>query len=219
MPSESSERAEQALVTVAVAAVTALVTYAITKNLEEHKHQRIRFQQYLHEQSLQAAVAAKRLENNEPPSGELVEGLRIDRVYAWAIEDLRKRFESAQVENKIQNKAVENAGIIRSPMLRRVESSTTIDALREEKFTVRGAEYNKLITDNQLILAEIVRKPGMPTSTVGYMRAGPRKVLHFDPKHVNAAIVTCGGLCVSLARALLRQPSFRLTQLSINSLA
>jgi len=30
------------------------------------------------------------------------------------------------------------------------------------------------------------------------MRAGPRKHLHFDPKHVNAAIVTCGGLCPGL---------------------
>jgi hypothetical protein len=67
----------------------------------------------------------------------------------------------------------------------------------DEIVTVRGAEYNKLITDNQFILGEIVRKPNMPASTVGYMRAGPRKLLHFDPKHVNAAIVTCGGLCVS----------------------
>ena len=29
-------------------------------------------------------------------------------------------------------------------------------------------------------------------------RAGPRKLLHFDPKDVNAAIVTCGGLCPGL---------------------
>lgn len=196
--SSSSSSADHTLVTVALAAVTALVTYAVTKNVEERKHQKIRFQQYLHEQALQAAVASKRLEDNEPPSGVLVEGLRIDRVYAWSIEDLRKRFESAQVENKIQNKAVEYTGLVRSPMLRRVDSSAAIEALQEEKYTVRGAEYNKLITDNQLILSEIVRKPGMTTSTVGYMRAGPRKLLHFDPKKVNAAIVTCGGLCVSV---------------------
>ena len=61
-----------------------------------------------------------------------------------------------------------------------------------------GSAYNKLINDNQVILAEIVRKPGQTPSTVGYMRAGPRKTLHFDPKKVNAAIVTCGGLCPGL---------------------
>jgi 6-phosphofructokinase 1 len=30
------------------------------------------------------------------------------------------------------------------------------------------------------------------------MRAGPRKFNHFDPQQVNAAIVTCGGLCPGL---------------------
>jgi 6-phosphofructokinase 1 len=31
-----------------------------------------------------------------------------------------------------------------------------------------------------------------------FLLAGPRKLLHFDPKTVNAAIVTCGGLCPGL---------------------
>ncbi|EGR34828.1 hypothetical protein IMG5_000550 [Ichthyophthirius multifiliis] len=31
-----------------------------------------------------------------------------------------------------------------------------------------------------------------------YLRAGPRKHNYFDPKHVKAAIVTCGGLCPGL---------------------
>ena len=31
-----------------------------------------------------------------------------------------------------------------------------------------------------------------------FPRAGPREFLHFDPSKVNAAIVTCGGLCPGL---------------------
>jgi 6-phosphofructokinase 1 len=38
----------------------------------------------------------------------------------------------------------------------------------------------------------------MPTHTHAYVRAGPRRTLHFDPAKVNAAIVTCGGLCPGL---------------------
>jgi len=43
-----------------------------------------------------------------------------------------------------------------------------------------------------------VRKPNMQTYTHAYVRAGPRAKLHFDPKTVNAAIITCGGLCPGL---------------------
>eukprot|EP00536_Pseudo-nitzschia_multiseries_P008265 jgi/Psemu1/257035/estExt_Genewise1Plus.C_2080027 len=38
----------------------------------------------------------------------------------------------------------------------------------------------------------------MQTHSRAYVRAGPRKELHFDPKQTNAAIVTCGGLCPGL---------------------
>jgi hypothetical protein len=39
------------------------------------------------------------------------------------------------------------------------------------------------------------RKPNQETYTHAYVRAGPRRHLHFDPDQVTAAIVTCGGLC------------------------
>jgi 6-phosphofructokinase 1 len=58
--------------------------------------------------------------------------------------------------------------------------------------------YNKLIGDHDCILADLVRKPSSNTWTRAYLRAGPREYLHFDPKTVNAAIVTCGGLCPGL---------------------
>jgi predicted metal-binding protein len=37
-----------------------------------------------------------------------------------------------------------------------------------------------------------------PPETKVYVRAGPRRELHFDPTKVKAAIVTCGGLCPGL---------------------
>ena len=37
-----------------------------------------------------------------------------------------------------------------------------------------------------------------PPETKVYVRAGPRRELHFDPTKVKAAVVTCGGLCPGL---------------------
>ena len=56
--------------------------------------------------------------------------------------------------------------------------------------------YNKVI-HNDYIISDIVRN-GRNTSTEAFVRAGPRAVLHFNPKRVRAAIVTCGGLCPGL---------------------
>lgn len=58
--------------------------------------------------------------------------------------------------------------------------------------------YNKLIGDEDFIISELIRKPNSPPSSEGFLRAGPRKLLHFAPEAVNAAIVTCGGLCPGL---------------------
>ena len=69
---------------------------------------------------------------------------------------------------------------------------------KSDDSSTKITNYNKLITNHELILGEIVRKPNMPTYTHAYVRAGPRRTLHFDPKTVNAAIVTCGGLCPGL---------------------
>ena len=60
------------------------------------------------------------------------------------------------------------------------------------------SEYTQYTGTEDLILGDIVRKPGMQPVSRGYLRAGPRKTLYFNPKEVRAAIVTCGGLCPGL---------------------
>ena len=65
-------------------------------------------------------------------------------------------------------------------------------------FSSISAKYNKLIGDHECILANIRRSPNKMEEVTAYIRAGPRAKLHFDPATVNAAIVTCGGLCPGL---------------------
>jgi 6-phosphofructokinase 1 len=60
-------------------------------------------------------------------------------------------------------------------------------------------EYNSLVSEDEVVLVDAIRKPGISNSiSRAFHRAGPRKLLHFDPSKVNAAIVTCGGLCPGL---------------------
>nr|DAD23815.1 TPA_asm: hypothetical protein HUJ06_025278 [Nelumbo nucifera] len=58
------------------------------------------------------------------------------------------------------------------------------------------------ISPSDVILRQIVYDlaSGFPVATphLTYHRAGPRKLIFYDPFHVRAAIVTCGGLCPGL---------------------
>eukprot|EP00521_Asterionellopsis_glacialis_P008430 CAMPEP_0195285968 /NCGR_PEP_ID=MMETSP0707-20130614/3608_1 /TAXON_ID=33640 /ORGANISM="Asterionellopsis glacialis, Strain CCMP134" /LENGTH=634 /DNA_ID=CAMNT_0040345545 /DNA_START=209 /DNA_END=2113 /DNA_ORIENTATION=+ len=63
---------------------------------------------------------------------------------------------------------------------------------------VANVEYNQVVADREVVLVDTVRKLGMKSVSRAFHRAGPRKLLHFDPSKVNAAIVTCGGLCPGL---------------------
>lgn len=63
---------------------------------------------------------------------------------------------------------------------------------------VANMEYNTLVGEDDVVLVDVVRKPGMSSVSRAFPAAGPRKFLHFDPGTVNAAIVTCGGLCPGL---------------------
>jgi 6-phosphofructokinase 1 len=58
--------------------------------------------------------------------------------------------------------------------------------------------YNKVIDKEDYILNSIVRNFKKKEFIDAYIRAGPRAITHFDPKKINAAIVTCGGLCPGL---------------------
>lgn len=69
---------------------------------------------------------------------------------------------------------------------------------QDENTHVANMEYNKLVGDNDVVLVDTVRKPGMSSISRAFMSAGPRRHLHFNPSTVNAAIVTCGGLCPGL---------------------
>ena len=61
-----------------------------------------------------------------------------------------------------------------------------------------GSSYNKIIGDNDFIVSDIVQKRSKDGKSEAFVRAGPRGVIHFDPKNVVAAIITCGGLCPGL---------------------
>ena len=56
------------------------------------------------------------------------------------------------------------------------------------------AGYQVRVGEDQVILADLVRKPSNSDGT-GFVRAGPRDQIYFRPEEVCAAIVTCGGLC------------------------
>jgi 6-phosphofructokinase 1 len=80
------------------------------------------------------------------------------------------------------------------------ESSNTPNMLLPEGNNNGNAAtpYNKLIKEGDCIIYEHVRDAGKPPAARAFIRAGPRKELHFDPKTVNACIVTCGGLAPGL---------------------
>lgn len=54
------------------------------------------------------------------------------------------------------------------------------------------------IKEDNIIIADIVRKASHEPVSRAYVRAGPRRALFFEPTAVTAAIVTCGGLCPGL---------------------
>lgn len=191
----------------AAVVVTAITSHALTKRNEEKKQRAIVARQYHRDKLLKEKTTQARLKNEEPPSGVLLPDTKLEKVYLWECEDLRKRFPMANVENTMKCRA-NPVPTMRSPLLSKASSTPSDSDLASSAHNLNNAEadnpdshvtkYNKLISDHECILGEIVRKPNGPTQTISYMRAGPRKFLHFDPANVNAAIVTCGGLCPGL---------------------
>lgn len=192
---ENSSWATAAAVLATVAGVTAVTTYKLTKRNEERKHQELVWKQHERQMLLKAKTAKAREAANEPPSGLLLEDVKIDRVYLWECEDLRKNFPSSNVENFMKCVYPVQKAAVRSPYLRMSsEKDSSEQSEQRQTMSHHKTNYNHLVTDHECILGELRRKPNMVTHTVAYMRAGPRRYLHFDPDHVNAAIVTCGGL-------------------------
>ena len=81
-------------------------------------------------------------------------------------------------------------------MLSKVYSDFIANYVKEDDFI----RYNVDIYDNVL-----------ETEAEAYnnnliQKAGPREYIYFNPKHVNAAILTCGGLChYEIGRASCRE--------------
>lgn len=77
--------------------------------------------------------------------------------------------------------------------------------------TVKGDSIANYVSDSERILFEIDAAAGDtrgPFKTEELLeRAGPREKVYFNPAHVHAAVVTCGGLCPGLnnvVRAIVR---------------
>jgi 6-phosphofructokinase 1 len=191
------------VVTTSVCVVaSAYATYVWTKRNEERKQREIQNKIYQREKILKEKTAHARAQQSLPPSGTLVEDVKIDQVYLWELEDLKKRFPSADIPNVMKfipihgdEQDASMASTLRAAHFRRTAAQAAAVTTTKQTYE---QPYNKLITNHECILGEVVRKPNMASHTVAYMRAGPRQALHFDPQHVSAAIVTCGGLCPGL---------------------
>ncbi len=64
----------------------------------------------------------------------------------------------------------------------------------------RIASPLSVIGSEDLVVPSVVQWPGgiPPEGQILFEQAGPRRLLHFDPRETCAAIVTCGGLCPGL---------------------
>ncbi len=94
----------------------------------------------------------------------------------------------------------------------------TISSLGEAKIpspikmsTVHGDTIANYVRDDEAILYRISAKKGAenPVEDANHLLelAGPRQMTYFNPAHVHAAVVTCGGLCPGLnnvIRAIVR---------------
>ncbi|KAL3929998.1 MAG: hypothetical protein SGBAC_011960 [Bacillariaceae sp.] len=176
------------------AAVSAGITSWWTRRLEEQKVLKEKKEIYDRELLIKSKTLEARKLTGEP-AGTVVEDLTVDKVFLWEVEDLKKRFTSSKVDNEMKNIPSANSNPYFFPTLKGADKK--LEDAKSNKH-VKPTAYNKLITNHECIIGDIVRKPNMQTYTHAYVRAGPRAKLHFDPKTVNAAIITCGGLCPGL---------------------
>lgn len=155
---------------VALATASAALSFALCKRQFERRADRDRRKCYEDRKSFKSSSDAAAKERGLP-SGTKIDVVT-DGVYLWDVERLGRYFPSADIDNRMfaltQNEEHGNAN------------------------------YNKLIQEDECILANITRHPGKAEASRAYLRAGPRQKLHFNPADVNAAIVTCGGLCPGL---------------------
>lgn len=127
-------------------------------------------------------------ETKKTPFGTKL-SMEIKDIYLWEVEHLGTKFKSEGTGITNTLRGVQRKGDDSKPIPKRQSLVAS---------TVNRGSYNVLMATNECILGDLVRKPGQEPSCNAYVRAGPSRDLHFDPKTVNAAIVTCGGLCPGL---------------------
>ena len=188
-----------------IAASSAMITYMITKKTMEYEQNRkrkklneMRKLSYTKNREALKNVAISKASSSSAASasasasalslrsGIKIPNSEIKEIYLWEVEHLGDRFESEakHITNTMHGMRYEN-------------EHPTFEKKNEEDKKKR-TEYNQLIGTHECVLADLVRKPGYLPISRAYVRAGARRTLHFDPVNVNAAIVTCGGLCPGL---------------------
>jgi len=155
---------------------------------------------------LEPRRSVQTLPNDIPEEGLILTDIKIDEVVLWDVEHLGAHF-SSEMGTKGFINHMHGRDYIAGPLPDNTHNTSTfslrnITASVNENLPLGGdsgkTHYNKLIGFHECILADLVRKPGFPTRSKAYVRAGPRRELHFNPQNVSAAIVTCGGLCPGL---------------------
>ena len=118
----------------------------------------------------------------------------INEVFVAQIETLRDRFDSFEKEdtdhagsnvirfNKRRYKGRNN--IIIETDINEKQNGDDDNDDGERNTHVANLEYNELIGDDEVVMVDIVRKPGMKSVSRAFTRAGPRKLLHYDPTKV-----------------------------------
>ena len=75
-------------------------------------------------------------------------------------------------------------------------SLAPVESLRDSFESFHEGDHHR---QHKIVLVDTIRVPqDKSNASIAFYRACHRPVLHFDPKTVRAAIVTCGGLCPGL---------------------
>lgn len=140
--------------------------------------------------------------------GVPLESMSLDEVYLLEVEHLGRIFESEAPKGLVNHmggtdytEAIVRNSTKGSPPPRNMRLSTFVaDIPMQMKYDLSDdrEHYNKLIGERECVIVDIVRTPTSGCSSRAFVRAGPRRELHFNPATVNAAVVTCGGLCPGL---------------------
>ena len=125
-------------------------------------------------------------------NGELLHQDTVPQIYLHKLVSLSDNFESKNIGNSKRRLIARNDS---KDFLANIQGLLDLESLTS---CPEPVGYNKIINPNDYIISDIVRKQNSNKPSEAYIRAGPRATIHFNPKEVNAAIVTCGGLCPGL---------------------